>query len=336
MKREVSLLVLIAVALMCASCSLFTGISRSTIKNPSAPVNAMAFSPDSKTLVAGAEDGSITLWDVKTRKKIRSIKFSDKYPIEDLKFSPSGSLLAVGTTPVRLISTDTYETISELNSNMATSLAFSPDGTVLAVGDALSNIVLWNVITKDRMIARYNIDCAIQNLVFSPDGNYIAGSTLCGTLLILRTDTLGTMRLYREAEWGGIAGMAFTPDGKTLLIANTFEMKIVTLDTSTWDQSGTFYVIEHSFLYVTDSKLPAIALSPDGTRLYVSTTNDPPYPKDRGTITVWDTSNWTKLQTMENRDANAVLDFVFSPDGQYLAGSSYEGKILIWKFEKPS
>lgn len=336
MKRKVTFLALIAVALMCASCSLFTGVSRSTLKNPSTPVNTMAFSPDIETLVVGAEDGSITLWDVKTRKKIRSIELSDKYPIEDLKYSPSGSLLAVGTTPVRLLSTDTYETVSELNSNMVTSLAFSPDGAVLAVGDALSNIVLWNVLTKDRIIARYNIDCAIQNLVFSPDGRYLAGSTLCGTLLILRTDTLGTMRLYREAEWGGIAGMVFTPDGKTLLIANTYEMKITTLDTSTWDQSGAFHVIEHSFLYVTDSKLPAIALSPDGSHLYVSTSNDLPYPKDRGSITVWDTSSWTQLQTIENRDPYAIQKLVFSPDGKFLAGSSYEGKILIWKFGKPS
>jgi WD40 repeat protein len=335
MKKIVAAVVSTITALMCASCSLFTGVSRYVVENPSSPVNALAFSPNSKTLVIGAEDGTITLWDIKTRKELRSIDFSNKYAVEDVQYSPDGSLLAVGSTPIYLLDTNTYETSAELNSGFVTSLAFSPDGSILAAGDASSNIILWDVAKKAKIIARYNIDCTIHELAFSPDGRYLAGATSCGTLLVLRTDTLGTIRMYRETAWGGIADVAFSPDGHSLLVGNSYEMKIILLDTSTWDRSSTFNVVEKSFLYVTDSSLPAVILSPDGSRLYTSTTNDLPYPQDRGTITVWDTSTWTKLKTIEDRGQYAILKMAFSPDGQYLAGSSYQGKIVIWKLDLP-
>ena len=71
-------------------------------------VNALAFSPDGKTLASGGDDRTAILWDVATAKAKRTLKNHD---------------LTV------------------------TSLSFSPDGLVLASASGNASLVLWNVST---------------------------------------------------------------------------------------------------------------------------------------------------------------------------------------------
>jgi len=71
-------------------------------------VNALAFSPDGKTIASGGDDRTAIVWDVATAKVKRTLKDHD---------------LTV------------------------TSLAFSPDGQLLASASGNSSVVLWNLPT---------------------------------------------------------------------------------------------------------------------------------------------------------------------------------------------
>lgn len=73
------------------------------------------------------------------------------------------------------------------------------------------------------------------------------------------------------------------------------------------------------------SSVNAVAFSPDGTRLAT------PSGSGTDTITIWDTSDWTEVQTLSGH--NGGLGLAFSPDGTRLASSSHagdDGMIKIW------
>jgi WD40 repeat protein len=333
MKKGLAFLVLTILALTCASCSLFP-VSRAdfSLKNESWPITAMAFVPGSDDLVIAAQDGSLTVWDVDAREAVQNLPGSG-VSIPALAFSPDGSLLALAGDPLRILETGTYTDALHLDAHLTTSVAFSPDGSILATGDALSNITLWDLEERDRIVTRYRIECSIKELVFSPDGRYLAAGTDCGLLAVLRADTLGTIRMVQLTAWGGITDLFFTPDGRNLLAGDSSSSDVIIWDTSKWSRADSFYVTEHSFVYLSDNFMPSIALSPDGRRLYVSTSNSQPDPRDRGTVSVWDTTTWSKTGIIEDNGRHALLDLAVSPSGHYVAGSSYNGRILIWIIE---
>lgn len=63
-----------------------------------ASVNSVAFSPDSKTLVSGAHDNTVRLWDARTGSLLRT--FDVKADVYDVAFSPDGKMFGgmVGRT----------------------------------------------------------------------------------------------------------------------------------------------------------------------------------------------------------------------------------------------
>jgi WD40 repeat protein len=61
---------------------------------PASWIVAVAFSPDSKLLASGQDDGTVTLWDAVTSKPIT---WKDLASLSCLAFSPDGKLLATGS-----------------------------------------------------------------------------------------------------------------------------------------------------------------------------------------------------------------------------------------------
>ncbi|HTT29676.1 MAG TPA: hypothetical protein VMG37_14785 [Solirubrobacteraceae bacterium] len=59
----------------------------------------MTWLPDGRTVVHGGFDGHVTLWDVKTGRLVRTLRFSDT--VQNVAASPDGRLLAVQTQGAR-------------------------------------------------------------------------------------------------------------------------------------------------------------------------------------------------------------------------------------------
>src|SRR6266550_3617217 len=61
-------------------------------------VVAVAYAPDGKTVASAGDDNTIRLWDVATRKEIRSFTgHQDGFSFASLAFAPDGKTLASGS-----------------------------------------------------------------------------------------------------------------------------------------------------------------------------------------------------------------------------------------------
>ncbi|MFG1700456.1 protein kinase [Nonomuraea sp. NPDC049309] len=94
-----------------------------------AATTALAFSPDGERLAFGLEGGRVLLWNVRERTSIGTITTGGG-PVEELRFSPDGELVAVSTSRTSLWDTATLREVGQAGS-WAAGPAFSQDGTHL-------------------------------------------------------------------------------------------------------------------------------------------------------------------------------------------------------------
>lgn len=109
-----------------------------------------------------------------------------------------------------------------------------------------------------------------------------------GTNTITATITVGTGSVFPS-------GVAITPDGQTLYVADEFESQLWVIDTATQEVTTTLNVFAK-----------ALAVSPDGTQLYVC----------NGGVSVSDTANNQITNTIQFAKTRIPWDVVFTPNGK--------------------
>jgi WD40 repeat protein len=113
--------------------------SGETVSNPPAEdgLTALDCSADGKWLAGGKRDGSVLIADT-SGKSVRTLAVGSER-VNELKFSPDGSLLAVRVAgaPVRLWNPVRGTLVAELKTDFggSTSMAFSPDSSLFATAN---------------------------------------------------------------------------------------------------------------------------------------------------------------------------------------------------------
>ncbi len=147
------------------------------------------------------------------------VSLPDKsYPVHS--FSPDGRYAAESpasdraTAHVRVLELATGKQVSAFGRHDAYSLALSPDGHTLAAG-YWKVVVLWNMITGERLAVLPGFDRYVGSLSFSPDGLLLAAGNDLGKLQIWdlrRQEMLHSIDL----EGGYVSVPAFSPDGRMI------------------------------------------------------------------------------------------------------------------------
>jgi WD40 repeat protein len=279
-----------------------TGREVFSLAVPTGPVAGVAFSPDG-TLLAGASEQEVIVWDPRTGKEERTLRSKEpRGVVVGLTFTPDGQLLARAgwvNGAVDFWDPRTGDRPFFLSTQPPIPIAFlGPGGTRVPVPRALPQVTLTGV-------------------ALGPDGKRLAlarGSlgypNQGGEVQVWDLETKKPL-LTLKGHTSAVTCGAFSPDGKRLASGSHDQTAKV------WDARAEEMPRTLSFADVARGYL-----SPDGSRLARVALD--------GTVRLWDVVTGQEAGTLQVRGPDRGIPPTFSPDGKYLATVDADGVAKVW------
>lgn len=285
------------------------------------PLNTVSFSSDEKTVATGGLDGTIRLWDVRTRTQTGELVTDSGVTIFQVKFSPDGrTLAAVGLNGyVQLWDVESRQPIGEAlvgHSGSVFSASFSTDGHTLVTGGGDGEVRLWDVPSRvplgGPLVSVHTP--RVSSVAVSPDNRTLAATSDDGRVLLWDLATRVPIGEPLLGHVGAASSAVFTRDSRVLATGgNDGSVRLWSVDTRS----------EIGSLHGRTDGIASLAISADDRVLAASS--------DSGAIELWDVATLTPIGELLRGHKGRVTSVAFDREGRTLASTGIDGTIRLWR-----
>ncbi len=315
---------------------------KTPVSNDRVRVLSLAFSRATNALAAGSEDGSVTVWDLKTHEmKFHVCSYgegagdcaydpNEVKEIRGLAFNADGSLLISGGSDQRawLWDAQTGDFLAKSadkneggHINTVTSVALNPKTGQVATVSWDNTVRLWDLIHEGETWSFHRVDTlaghsnSIWATAYSPDGKSLVSASSDKSVILWRVDQINQIGIpIAQRMEGEVWALAAASNGEQFAAGDKVG------NVRIWNYDG-------------ETLSDPITLAHPGGVLALAYSHDDQWLASAGydkTIRVWDAQTGQPAWSIENAHDNDIWSLAFNPDDQMLASASYDQTVKLW------
>ena len=293
-------------------------------------------SPDESFVVTASKDGTARIRSVTTPRKGAEVSgdFSNPNSKQSIDIDVKNNRrINVFFKRVSLKDGEKYHTLKvdpfPPKGSMAGFYAccFGPDGKLVAAGggDSLTSdssygiIYLWDPASRKRISDPCIVDSSVKSLCWHPEGAYLAAAT-SGQIHVYEVEKNRWFQI-NDHSISSISHLEFVGDGNKLLASNSSELAFWQIDD--WELVRKLSLNDGQ----REKNVWHVESSASGKHLATG--------HEDGFVRIWEVDTGHQLEELSlrnsSRELQRVADIAFTPDGQHMVASSFNGTIGIWQ-----
>jgi eukaryotic-like serine/threonine-protein kinase len=278
-------------------------------------VNAVAWSPDGRSIASGADDATVQVWDASHGGSILTYR-GHKQLVEAVAWSPDGQRIASGgfdhTVQVWNAANGVPILTYQGHTNYVVTVAWSPDNARIASGSYDTTIQVWDAADGGHALTYRGHKSIVHTLAWSPGGKYLASASFDHTVQVWDAANGTPVFTYRGHAPSAANALSWSPDGKRIASGGN-------------DQTVQIWGSVDGHLAYTygghTGVVDVVSWSPDGLRIASG--------GDDNTVQVWNAVDGGERFIYRNH-TQEVRAVAWSPDGKRIASGGADRTVQVW------